>query len=455
MASSLPDNASPSNSIPDDPFRPTIFELLASSQLRSLLSPSVRYTLSILAQRQPRVFLRIFNRFDELWALVMLAVERHYLRTWSASFAENFYGLKRRRRVGLSSGRIPPSARKSSQGGDKLSNWQVYGSLTFEVGLPYAQIKVHEWWERNGGTAREVEDLFDDDQGDTASSSRGSAAFTGDFDAAAASKKTLKARITAILVLLKARFIRAYPYLSTSWQVWLLSYHIRYLFSHTPYFRPWLSAMRLEMRRVGPQDYPESSNLPLLPPNLPNPLQQPGEFIRRMIRGGPYMFFESLKYLLPASIFFFKFLEWWYSSENPRRTRGGGAGGQGNENGGGVAFGPPKVLLPSEKGVVHRRPASWKDPQVTITPPAEDDEDDDQPPAYSSSPADGSVPPPKILHNSCPLCGTTPMNNPAVLPTGYAFCYTCINPYVEAKGRCPVSGKRVIDGVDGVRRVVG
>jgi peroxin-12 len=75
------DPTSSSSSL-SDPYRPSFFELFAQEQLRDLLSPALRYVLSVLAQRHPRYLLRIVNRFEEIYALGMYAVERHYLKTW-------------------------------------------------------------------------------------------------------------------------------------------------------------------------------------------------------------------------------------------------------------------------------------------------------------------------------------------------------------------------------------
>ena len=68
-----------SNSTTADPFRPSFFELIAQEQLSDLLKPAIRYVLTVLAQRHPRYLLRIVHRFDELYMVLMLAVERHYL----------------------------------------------------------------------------------------------------------------------------------------------------------------------------------------------------------------------------------------------------------------------------------------------------------------------------------------------------------------------------------------
>lgn len=434
-----------------DPYRPTFFELIASSQLRSLLSPAARFTLSVLAQRNPRIFLRAFNNFEELWALCMLLVERHYLTTWGSSFAENFYGLRRRRRKGLSesNSRLPPSKYP-----DKLTKPQVYACLFFLVGAPYLQSKAHDWWERNGGGIEADEDLFGD-QDETAREQQqmqqrqqSELTFTGNFEeeeATTSRVKRLCARLTTILAMLKARALKAYPYATSFWQLWILSYNIRYLFNHTPYWRPYLSLMKLEIKRVGPNDYP--SSIPLLPPNLPNPLRQPGEFTQRLLASSPYIFFESLKYALPASLFVFKFLEWWYSSDNPRRSRDSRQGQGDGDGGGSVHFGPPKPLLPSEHGVLYRRLREFRMPSLTVSRTSDgDDTTSVQEKEDKISNA--------LIHNTCPLCGTIPIQNPAVLSTGYAFCYTCINRYVEKHNRCPVTRAKLPDGTDGIRRVL-
>jgi len=141
-----------------------------------------------------------------------------------------------------------------------------------------------------------------------------------------------------------------------------------------------------------------------------------------------------LKYALPASIFFFKFLEWWYSSDNPRRRRNANSGsGEGGEEGK-AGFGAPKVLKPHSKGCLYVKDPKWKDLKVPTT-------------------GDGNEK--TLLHNSCPLCGVSPINNPAILETGYVFCYTCAFEYLEEKGKCPVTLMRVEGGGGSLRKVLG
>ncbi|KAJ3043677.1 ubiquitin-protein ligase peroxin 12 [Rhizophlyctis rosea] len=65
-----------------DPYRPSIFELIAQERMRELLQPALRYILTVYAQRYPQYLLRVFNRSEEIYALLMLIVESHYLSVW-------------------------------------------------------------------------------------------------------------------------------------------------------------------------------------------------------------------------------------------------------------------------------------------------------------------------------------------------------------------------------------
>lgn len=240
-----------------DPYRPSFFELAAQEQLSDLLKPALRYTLSVLAQRNPRYLLRIVNRFDEVHVLLMWAIERHYLKTWGSSFAENFYGLRRRRRPGIATPRAKTasSARSTQQSMEALRPIDIYISLFTLVGLPYVQTKLHDIWEREGGGLDEVEgDLFDDDEQQARAPARRS--FTDvDQQTGIGSGGAAAARVRQLRTLLKICFRKGYPYVGTLWQLWLLSYNVRYLFDKTPFWRPWFAWMRMDIRRVGSDDY--------------------------------------------------------------------------------------------------------------------------------------------------------------------------------------------------------
>lgn len=50
-------------------------------------------------------------------------------------------------------------------------------------------------------------------------------------------------------------FKAMYPYVNVAYELYLLSYNVRYIFDQTPYWRPWLSWMGVEVRRMSADDY--------------------------------------------------------------------------------------------------------------------------------------------------------------------------------------------------------
>ena len=414
-----PTSSQPASS---DPFHPSFFELAAQSQLQELIKPALRYVLAVLAQRNPRHLLRVVNSFDELYALLMVAIETHYLRIWGSSFAENFYGLRRRRRPGLVAGSSVTQAKT-----ERLRRSEIRASLVFLVAMPYLGAKLDDVWERNGGGLSNTSALFGED---TPRFSDASRSWREKMQSAAI--ETLKT---------------TYPYAKTLYQLWLLTYNVGYLFGKTPYWRPWLQLMRVDVRRVGPNDGPRK---PLLPRKMPSLVRQPGQFLALLSRLAAGGAIEALKYALPASIFFFKFLEWWFGADNPRRRRN--QPGSTTQHAQSTSLDPPQPLQPDWKtGILSTKPdAQYKLPPIyTLTADLLEQ-------ANQATPAQPTlVTGRNLVHNSCPLCGTLPINNPAVLPTGYVFCYTCAFEYLDRYAKCPVTNVPVVEGKEALRKVLG
>ena len=74
----------------------------------------------------------------------------HGLGLTDASFSENFYGLKRRRRPCIETERA-----KAAVGGvpigEKLRPQEIKQSLLFLVGIPYLRAKAQDYYEELGG----------------------------------------------------------------------------------------------------------------------------------------------------------------------------------------------------------------------------------------------------------------------------------------------------------------
>lgn len=102
--------------------------------------------VQVFAQRNPRYLLRIVNHHDSLFALCMWFVERHYLSTYGGSFAETFYGLKRRKTLnralattggGSLNEERTKAAFELTGKSDKLGAKEINGSLVFLVSPPH------------------------------------------------------------------------------------------------------------------------------------------------------------------------------------------------------------------------------------------------------------------------------------------------------------------------------
>ncbi|KAF8665577.1 hypothetical protein AX16_000035 [Volvariella volvacea WC 439] len=353
------------NDIGTDPLRPSLFELVAQEQLRDLLQPALKYVLAVFAQRYPRYLLRIVNRHGEFYAILMLMVERHYLRKHNASFSENFYGLKRRRRPYIRTDRAQ-AAVGGIPSGEKLGPRELKLSLLFLVGIPYLRARAHDYYEELGGGVNS--DLLDEG-----------------VDA-----RRLRALTEeGLLGLFRRTFKKLYPILNTTFEFWLLLWNIGYLFDQTPVYRPWLSWIGVELRRLGPDDFRVASALS----NKAAPSEgRRGIYARlsQLLVKSPQLLFDSLRLLLPTAIFFIRFLEWWYSPGSPARSL--------STSPLGPAVPPPRMLEPHPQGIPFN--------------PRE--------------------------YGICAICHGS-INNATALPSGYVFCYRCAHDYVEKHSRCPVT----------------
>ncbi|BFZ60126.1 ubiquitin-protein ligase peroxin 12 [Saitoella coloradoensis] len=365
-----------------DPYRPSLFELIAVDQLRDLLQPALRYILAFYAQRYPRYLLRIVNKHDEFYAALMLLIERHYLKQWKGSFAENFYGLMRERSPQIKFSRAAAAQPDLLAKVLKLRDRDVWKSLFVLVGIPYVKAKLDDLYEVEAG-ASILGAGFVRNRGTEESASR----------------------IQKLRRALRQTFILVYPSLNAAYYISVLAYHIAYLFDKSPFHTPWQALTGVRIRRAGPSDLtpppPARASRPV-PPNIGlslfNPLVAQRLLLPKLLDG--------LKIVLPAAMFFLKFLEWWQASPFAKQLSA--------EASSSIALPPPSPVA--------------SDP----APDALKNEGDS---------------------SKCGLCGN-PHTNPTMIPTGYVFCYTCAYRWLEEKGCCPVTRVKVEAGVEGLRRIL-
>lgn len=419
-----------------DDQKPSLFELLSEQQLNALLPPTLRYLLTVLTHRHPRYLLRVLNSFDELYALCMLVIERHYLRTRAGSFTEHFYGLKRERGLAAEIPRASHSAPALVRDTLRLSGGDVWRNLAVMVGVPYLKRKLDESYEVNAPRA-----LL-------------GTAYT-----------SLPADPTATDRLLHwyRWFLRnVYPSVNAAYCLSLLAFNLAYLFDNSKYHNPFMWVIGTRIRRMNGADY---AAVEALGKTAADKGAGPGAASLFSPRNMGSKLLSSLSVLLPTSIFALKFLEWWYASDFAKQlTR------RATES---LDLPPPTVAGVTD-GDKPQGP-SVKDGKKDGKD--QDGEEDEKSLAERAPIAKPSLLPIYTVHapsdsELCPICGDD-ITTATACQTGVVYCYTCIHRWVggihpkqdefmadkagkweSGIDRCAVTGRRVLGGTEGLRRIM-
>jgi hypothetical protein len=164
-------------------------------------------------------------------------------------------------------------------------------------------------------------------------------------------------------------------------------YQLLYMYNYTQFFTPFLHLQGLTVTRQTINDMMRYSRKVDLEVSQRRSRQSRfGRLILAwyFLQDSVNAFLDASKYILPLTLFFFKFLEWWY--HEPRFEA------------------PPSVI-----------------------PPAPD------PPKRAS----GGLEIPSD-HTLCAICREK-RTNPAIATSGFVFCYPCLSRYVDVHHRCPVT----------------
>eukprot|EP01116_Phalansterium_solitarium_P011021 TRINITY_DN26633_c0_g1_i1.p1 TRINITY_DN26633_c0_g1~~TRINITY_DN26633_c0_g1_i1.p1 ORF type:complete len:397 (-),score=-24.61 TRINITY_DN26633_c0_g1_i1:121-1311(-) len=368
--------------------RPSFFEMLAQDELIPVLRPALKYVFAVFAQRRPG-FEWMTRYSDELFCLGLLVLENHHLKSYDASFAENFYGLKRMSTTSSSSNlgslaadrALGPGALDGPAVGVGTSNpvQSVVGgpaisasavdlgppratavsraiALFCLIGVPYVKNRLDDMY-------RDLVPVQSNAIPDTW-------------------PQRLKWSI-------KRLFLLVHPWLNAGYQAVFFVYQLLYLYEYTDYYTPLLHLQKTILKRLSTQEIRAQA------------LSQGMRRKERLDKFGRGIFatcmrwfvlsFDSLldysKFLLPLSIFLFKFLEWWYAET--------------------------RVSVSTSL-------------QGPLLPPPE------QPkpiPAGLPVPSDPAI---------CAIC-LHERTNPAIAPSGYVFCYPCIFSYAQDHHKCPIT----------------
>lgn len=449
-----------------DDQKPSLFEILSEQQLSALIPPSLRYLLAIATHRNPRYLLRVLNSFEELYALISLLVGRYYLQVHGGGFVENFYGLKRERLLRIKGGEIPRAQLGTPQEVKetlKLRESDIWKNLAVIVGLPYLKRKLDDAYEVHAASANLLGPSFEDRN-------------------AYPTEGTIRQKT---FWWYKLFLRRVYPSVNAAYYFTSLAFSMAYLFDSSKYHSPWLWLIGTRLRRLTAADHDAAEQLLQPPkptsqsggrPGLGNSMFRPQIMMRTIVPG----VLSSLRLLLPASVFALQFLEWWHNSDFSRQLSKRATLG--------LELAPPTVTGRKEmlkdadaKSPADRRDSGLGGPPISSTSqlpifvvpgPQHTTEDSDNNSAL------------------CPICESE-IQTPTVAQTGFVYCYTCIHKWLDGThdrqerfmaggatdekvtqgwmedsngsrvnkwesgaGRDPVTGRRVLGGTSGLRRVM-
>ncbi|XP_073351415.1 peroxisome assembly protein 12 [Pagrus major] len=247
--------------------QPSIFEVVAQESLMEAVRPALRHAVKVLAESNPSRFGFLWRSFEELYLLLDLLLQNHFLSHCSASFSENFYGLKR-----VTAGRRLPGL----LGLHRKSHWR---SLLLLCLVPYLRAKLE---------AKLVRQRDEEDFSIRLAQTRG--------------QRLYRAAMAA------------YPYVSSAWQAWVFCQQLLFVFGVARTHNPLLWLARVRLARLNAQDI---RHMELKSSRTGNPAE--GSLVQRawwLMSQGARGVALSLSTSLSMGVFFLQFLEWWYSSDN-------------------------------------------------------------------------------------------------------------------------------------------
>ncbi|XP_053560819.1 peroxisome assembly protein 12 [Bombina bombina] len=247
--------------------RPSIFEVVAQESLMAAVRPALHHVVKVLAESNPARYGIVFRWFDELYTLLDLLLQQHYLSWASASFSENFYGLKR-------------MALGSTGKQRHLPRNKYWRSLLLLVLVPYLRVKLEKLVKK----LREEQDY----------SIQNPTSFC---------KKCYKA------------ILASYPFVKMAWEGCFLFYQLRYILGNTRHHSPLLHLAGVQLARLTVEDLQamgSKSEKSFSAHSALSMSQRVRNIVKKALSGMAF----SLSTSLSLGVFFLQFLEWWYSSEN-------------------------------------------------------------------------------------------------------------------------------------------
>lgn len=273
---------------------PTIFEVVAQESLISTLKPAVKHIFRVMAQKSPERFAFMYRYSDELYSILQLVLESYYLKHYSASFSENFYGLKRvsmpkvkRREETDKEETLLESTEKKEIHKPfaflHLSRSERLRSLLFLVVVPYVKNRCDQMYEKMSSDQQNISRPQSD---------------------------SLKVR-------LRQAFLAVYPVIHMVWKGTLFAYQMAYVFGKSFHHSPLLRFSGVLLQNLTQSDI-ESFSQMVDAPTLRQLLNE--RRLKELLLTLAVKSFSAVSLFLSTGlsvgIFFLQFLDWWYTRDH-------------------------------------------------------------------------------------------------------------------------------------------
>ncbi|KAH9503947.1 ubiquitin-protein ligase peroxin 12 [Bulinus truncatus] len=249
--------------------RPNVFEVLAQQSLMSTIRPAIKHAVRVFAEKYPHLLGKLYQYYDEIYLILDTLIEAHYLKKYGASFAENFYDLRR-----------APSSQPDIT---ELSARLQLRSLVCLTLLPYILQKC--------------ENLFEELKYKYGNSN---------------SRLTFLKKNLTVKQRLVHLYMSVYPFLHSSWEALSLLYTLSYMFHKSRWHHPFMHLSGTELCRVDGDQMSDTSDKTM-------PDWSTLSLSDKLVHLTSWLTNTTATCLsngLSVGIFFLQFLEWWYSSDS-------------------------------------------------------------------------------------------------------------------------------------------
>lgn len=367
---------------------PTIFEIVSSQEIDSLLPNSLRFILNkYIVSAYPNKFnIRLSVWFDEWFAILQGVVEFIQLTKSNNTFVDDFYSLQYINTGLNKSGNIATILKQSQNNllnnfgindytpsGFKLTNLQVTVLILQKVIIPYLKLKLDSIWKK-------IHNAVDFNTSDK----------------------------------WKILFNEWYPKLTKFLSTLNILAKLNYLNGSSHSTTVLEKLFHIEYARLQPTPSTGKSNSANNILNRPTHLNNAKlfDYLGRVSNSVNNSIFWSIKNFLPAFIFFIKVYQWWNQENITQRLLNNN---NSNPATGTSSLSPDDIIAP---------PTQTRKYSMTNNHTMEDDK--------------------SLVGGKCPICKDS-ITNPCILETGCIGCYPCLINYIKDNdGLCPITNTKLL-----------